>query len=79
MEIALIIIAFVIGIIITYSLCKPKMKVVEKQNTTIAESNKQLEEEHLKLLTNNKEIYNTLKEIENLVVKKQEEKAKLDG
>lgn len=79
MEIALIIIAFVIGIIVAYSLCKPKMKVVEKQNTAIADSNKQLEEEHIKLLTDNKEIYNALKEIENLVVKKQEEKAKLDG
>jgi hypothetical protein len=37
MELILIIIGLVLGIVITYFACEPKMVITEKENTEIAE------------------------------------------
>ena len=79
MELILIIIGIVLGIVITYFACKPKMVITEKENTEIAEQNKLLSDENLKLLIDNREIHRTMAGVKQLVIQQQEEKAKLDG
>ena len=79
MELILIIIGIVLGIVITYFACKPKMIITEKANTEIAEQNKLLSDENLKLLIDNREIHRTMEEVNSLYIQRQEEKAKLDG
>ena len=79
MELILIIVGLVLGIIITYFACKPKMVITEKANTEIAEQNKLLSDENLKLLIDNRDIHQAMEEVSKSVIQKQEEKAKLDG
>lgn len=79
MELILIIVGLVLGVVITYFACKPKMVITEKANTEIAEQNKLLSDENLKLLIDNRDIHQAMEEVSKLVVQKQEEKAKLDG
>ena len=79
MELILIIIGLVLGIVITYFACKPKMVITEKQNTEIAEQNKLLSDENLKLLIDHREIHKAMEEVSKLVIQEQEKKAKLDG
>lgn len=79
MELILIIVGLVLGIVITYFACKPKMVITEKANTEIAEQNKLLSDENLKLLIDNREIHRTMEEVNSLYIQRQEEKAKLDG
>lgn len=79
MELILIIVGLVLGIVITYFACKPKMVITEKENTEIAEQNKLLSDENLKLLIDNREIHRTMAGVKQLVIQQQEEKAKLDG
>ena len=79
MELILIIIGLILGIVITYFACKPKMVVTEKANTEIAEQNKLLSDENLKLLIDHREIHKAMEEVSKLVIQEQEKKAKLDG
>lgn len=79
MELILIIVGLVLGLVIMYFACKPKMAITEKANTEIAEQNQLLSEENIRLLTDNREIHRTIDEVKKLVVQKQEERAKLDG
>ena len=79
MELILIIVGLVLGIVITYFACKPKMVITEKENTEIAEQNKLLSDENLKLLIDNREIHQAMEEASKLVIQRQEERAKLDG
>lgn len=77
------IIYFIAGIVIAVTICClifiPKVKRQVEKNTSVEEINRQLQEDQIKLLTDNKQIDKTIQELNQLIIQKQSEKSALEG